>query len=63
MAPRLFPQKFGFFTLCIFALIWWVNSAQMASEATYYIATSGADANPGTASEPLRTIQNLEGTL
>jgi len=54
MTPRLFTQKIGFFTLCIFALIWRVNFAQMASEATYYIATSyiatsGADANSGTA--------------
>lgn len=60
MAQRLFLQKFGFFTLCIFTLVWRVNSAQVA---TYYIATSGTDADPGTASEPLLTIQNLEGTL
>jgi len=58
MAQRLFLQKFGLFTL-----VWLVNSAQVASGAKYYIAISGTDANTGTASEPLLTIQNLEGTL
>jgi len=58
MAQQLFFHKIGFFTL-----VWLVNSAQVTSGATYYIATSGTDDNPVRASEPLLTIQNLEGTL
>ena len=34
-----------------------------AHGATYYVATSGRDANPGTETQPWRTIQKAADTL
>ena len=37
--------------------------ASTAFAATYYVATTGADSNPGTSSQPWRTIQKAADTL
>lgn len=40
-----------------------ILSPYAAAAATYYVATSGNDANPGTAASPFRTIQKAAGKV
>ena len=37
--------------------------APLAHATTYYVATTGADANPGTQGQPLRTLQRAAGAV
>ena len=48
---------FGFITFALFF------SAKAASAATYYVATNGSDANPGTITQPFRTIVKSNSVL
>ena len=40
------------------AVLFFVFTASMTQAATYYVATSGSDANPGTLSRPWKTLQH-----
>ena len=40
-----------------------ISSLVSASAANYYVATTGSDANPGSASQPWRTIQKAANTV
>jgi len=44
-------------SICLLAFFWDVCTMQLASSATYCVAPSGQDTNPGTAERPFRTIQ------
>jgi hypothetical protein len=54
--------KYPLISTSIFLLFFLLNAAD-ASAATYYIATTGSDSNPGTLSQPWRTIGKANSTL
>ncbi|KKS31732.1 hypothetical protein A2380_03930 [candidate division WWE3 bacterium RIFOXYB1_FULL_43_24] len=53
-------KKYGFFvTIFSFFLLF----STRANAATYYVSTKGSDSNPGTITQPWRTIQKAANTL
>ncbi len=49
-------KKYILFSIVLFFALWFFSLAT-AEAATYYVATTGNDSNPGTQSQPWRTIQ------
>ncbi len=49
--------------ITIAAAVVFLLSANAASAATYYVATTGNDANSGTLASPWRTIQKAANTM
>lgn len=60
--PENLSTKNNLFLLACL-LVLFLCSLKTASAATYYVATSGNDSNPGTESQPWKTIQKAANTM
>ena len=43
--------------LLVFGILFWISGYSLAQAATYYVAPTGNNANPGTISQPFATLQ------
>src|SRR4030042_2020171 len=59
---EIFPVRHSVAVVTMISLCLFMNTA-IATGSTYYVSTSGSDSNPGTLSQPWKTIQKAANTV